>query len=296
MRLAICDLGTNSIRLDIYELHDDGDYTLLSREKRMVRLGEDVYRKGKFSKGAIKRTMEAFKVFHKSCKKWSVDEVKAIATSAMREAANAGKFSAMVLEDTAFDLEVISGRDEALLILEGISLDERIGDFTHGFIDIGGGSTEVGVIDEQKEVFLESLPLGAVRLKELFFESGYGAKKVGTARQYVRECLVDATSEIDLPKIELMLGSSGTMRTIQRLLGKNGKIKRKALSSLIDRLLDSKDLDSWPELSPGRADIIIPGAILAQEIMIHFRVSTLHYTDYALRDGLLIKTIEEFSQ
>ena len=130
----------------------------------------------------------------------------------------------------------------------------------------------------------------------MFFESaeedGYKAGKLGKARRYILETLDNAINVSDFPKIEMMLGSSGTIRSIQKLLGKNGKVKRKHLSDLIDRLVKAKDLTDIPSLNPGRANIIVPGALLAQEIMIHLKTPVLYYTDYALRDGLLLKAIE----
>jgi len=294
VRIGIIDLGTNSVRLDIYEMHSDGDYSLLSREKIMVRLGEDVYDKGRISKNAIKRALKAFKHFESECEEWSVDEVDAIATSAMREAKNAKDFAAQVLEETGFKLRVISGKAEASLILRGIEEDQRIGRSVFGFYDIGGGSTEIGVARENKHYFLESVPLGAVRLKEMFFEKDYSSKSVGKARKHIIDILDQETLGKKIPHIELMLGSSGTMRALNKILDKNDKVKLKPLGKLIDEFLDatSKELRKWPGLSPDRADIIIPGAILAQELMIHFRTPSVSFTEYALRDGLLLDTIE----
>ncbi len=295
MRFGIIDLGTNSVRLDIYEMHSDGECSLLSREKIMVRLGEDVYDKGKISKDAQKRTLKAFKHFETECQEWSVEKVNAIATSAMREAKNSDEFAEKVLEETGFKLKVISGKAEATLILRGIEEDDRVGKSVFGFYDIGGGSTEIGVVRGDKHYFLESLPLGAVRLKEMFFEKDYSSKNVGKARKHIIEVLDEATYEKKIPHIELMLGSSGTMRALYRLIEKNEKIKIKALGSLIDELLDAtpKEIKNWPGLNPERADIIVPGAILAQELMIHFRTPTIDFTEYALRDGLLFDTIEK---
>ena len=129
----------------------------------------------------------------------------------------------------------------------------------------------------------------------MFFEKDYSSKNVGKARKHIIEVLDEATYEKKIPHIELMLGSSGTMRALYRLIEKNEKIKIKALGSLIDELLDAtpKEIKNWPGLNPERADIIVPGAILAQELMIHFRTPTIDFKEYALRDGLLFDTIEK---
>ena len=312
VNIAIIDLGTNSIRLDVYQAKPSSsskieNTEMLYREKLMVRLGEGVYDEGKFSKEAMERTLHAFFHFKRIVNKLEVNAFRIIATSAMRAASNSKKFIKKVKEETGFKIEIISGKEEAALILKGISLDPRLKDLIlnkkkFGFFDIGGGSTEIVLSKGNKVKFSDSLELGAVRLKQMFFKKKFSSKKIEKAREHIREVIEEAFfEEADVNKKhfpELLLASSGTSKSIYKLLDDEGEIKKSSLIKLNKKMLeDMKEggeerLRTYDNFNPRRADIIIPGAILAEELIDFLGVKSAFFTKYALRDGLLVDSLE----
>ena len=305
-RLALIDVGTNSVRLDVYQLYKDGHYERLHRSKLMVRLGQDVFSTtsnkdsegtgGKLSGDGVKRAIAALEEFQDVCEELGVDEIRAIATSALRVAENGNSFIKQVRKKTGIELEVISGKEEAELILEGIRNDERIQDGVFGFIDIGGGSTEVGVCRGAKMLFVESFPLGAARLEQMFFQGEMGGKAMRKARAHIVEVFSDMGPSKKLPQIECMLGSSGTIKAVSRMLERGGRgerIRIKSLTELISELskLSIDERREYPGMNPKRADIIVPGALILHEAMIFFRTPNVQFTKFSLRDGLLATEI-----
>ena len=125
MKLAIVDLGTNSLRVDIYQMSKNEEIKLIHREKRMVRLGDGVFESGEFSKNIIKRGREAFLDVKTTLTERNVDRVIAFATSAMRCAHNADEFIDSVESDTGIRIKVISGIQEGELIAKGILADRK---------------------------------------------------------------------------------------------------------------------------------------------------------------------------
>ena len=296
MRLAVIDVGTNSVRLDVYQLYKDGHYERLHRAKAMVRLGQNVFCEKNLHREGMKRTLAALAAFQETCDDLCVDEIRAIATSAMREAGNGAEFVDAVKKNLGFDLRVISGKEEAELILEGVRNDARIEEGVFGFIDIGGGSTEVGVCRGAKTLYLESIPLGASRLEQMFFQENKNGKGVRQAREHIIEQLSKNRPHKKLPPIERMLGSSGTVKAVHRMLDKAGKgerIRLKPLTELISELsaLSTEEKCDYPGMNPQRADIIVPGAVILHEAMIFFRTPNVYFTKFALRDGLLASEI-----
>lgn len=297
MRLGLIDIGTNSVRLDIYQLYPNGKQERLQRKKVMVRLGQDVFLSGTLHPEGIKRTLNALTGFSSLCEELAVDEIRAIATSAVRQASNAEEFITRCREETGISIATISGREEAELILAGIRQDWRSAAGNFAFIDIGGGSTEIGVLRDDKIISLESLSIGAARIHQLCFNDK-AAEGVPHARKTIMRALHSTFNGITLGEIPLLLGSSGTIKALQTIFhtaGKGSTIRLELLSTLIAELasLSLKERKNYPGLHPKRADIIVPGAIILEETMKYLNTNTIHYTKYALRDGLLVSALRE---
>ena len=288
MRLAVIDIGTNSIRLDIYQVYPDGQYTRLHRSKDTVRLGQEVFTKGKLCTQGVKRAILALREYKQLCDNLCVSHYKTTATAALRHASNADKFISKIKERFDFDIEIISGTKEAELIQAGIRLDPRTQHGVVGFIDIGGGSTEIGIFEGDKTLFLESFPVGAVKIEQLYFKNN----NLIDARSY----LLETFKARKLPDIDVMLGSSGTIKTINKILNKTANVSNielKLLNGLIEKLssLSIEERKVYPGMNPSRADIIIPGTLILQEAMTFLRTPTLSYTPFSLRDGMMISEI-----
>jgi exopolyphosphatase / guanosine-5'-triphosphate,3'-diphosphate pyrophosphatase len=244
-RLAAIDIGSNAIRLRIVEVdppvYDAGEGGAGSQrsgapadagpgprfhpfrdvfvDRAPVRLGHDVFTKGRIEPGVIGAACEALRRFRASMDAAKVDRYRAVATSAAREAQNGDIFVERAEREAGIHVEVIEGIEEArlvqLAVCERLQLEER----TALLVDIGGGSTELTVLRGRSNVFTHSLPVGTVRLIEAFLE---GKGKVGPVQQRLLEEYLDRSfanavpeiQEVTAGKIDVLIGTGGNIETL----------------------------------------------------------------------------------
>lgn len=292
MQIAIIDLGTNSVRFDVHELSQDGSTNTLYREKVMIRLGEGVFLKGRLDKNSMRRALTALITFKKIITGLHVKKVIAVGTSALREAQNGSWLIQEIKKYTGIEIRIISGLEEAKLIATGILKNECIGNKKIGFIDIGGGSTEITICRGKKILRSESFPIGTARLQQLFLKQAPPTTQaVRALRRYVQKTLSNLFHN-HWPSVTEFLGSSGTIRALTKLNGASeGKdaITVRDLKKLIRKTqyMTAIELLKMPGMEPKRADMILSGALLLRFCMKALNVERTIPTDYALRDGIL---------
>src|SRR6478672_4923106 len=145
MRVAIIDLGTNSVRFDVQEFERGREAQILHREKLMIRLGQGVFITGRLDKNAIRRALHAFLRFRQIATDFRVEKIIAFGTSALRDARDSDKLLRQIKSQTGIDVRVITGEEEAKLIAEGVLAHEKPEKGTFALVDIGGGSTEISI-------------------------------------------------------------------------------------------------------------------------------------------------------
>jgi exopolyphosphatase/guanosine-5'-triphosphate,3'-diphosphate pyrophosphatase len=160
MRIAIIDLGTNSVRFDVHQIGPGRGIRRLHRDKLMIRLGQGVFTDGKLDSNAIRRTTQAFLGFRRIAKDLHVEKIVAFGTSALREAYDSEKFLARIYARTEIDVRVISGDEEAELIALGILSQESQARGKFALVDIGGGSTEISLCQGSRVLHASSFPSG----------------------------------------------------------------------------------------------------------------------------------------
>ncbi|PIR22006.1 MAG: hypothetical protein COV44_10185, partial [Deltaproteobacteria bacterium CG11_big_fil_rev_8_21_14_0_20_45_16] len=271
MRVGVIDLGTNSIRFDIHEIQGAGEIKCLQRYKEMVRLGDEVFRTSRLQEPTIQRSIDALQKFTRLMKKEGVDEIVAAATSAVREAKNAKDFLRRVKRDVGIEIQIISGREEARLIMKGIRAFDTRAKSSFAFVDIGGGSTEIGVFHDNQVLFSESFSLGAARLRQMMKFYPPTTADVDNVRATIRQSFGAVRGFKDWPKIDLVLGASGTVKAIAKLtktLGHGDNIQKKDLNDLVKNMIPlcQEELLHIPGMEEKRVDIILSGAILLEEI------------------------------
>ncbi len=292
MRIAIVDLGTNSVRFDAYEVRR-GRARRIFREKVVLRLGEDVYTLGRVGPRAVKRTLQAFHSFRTTLRALHITRVVAFATSALRVASNRDQVVELLRKETGISVQVISGAEEARLIALGILANEQLPKGVFALVDIGGGSTEVSICRGRGILKSVSLPLGAIRLHEVFLKkTPPKASALLQMRTYVRAELEKKLSLDGVPAPKMLIGSSGTARALARLLtrGRPGDgFETRDLHRLNARMaeMSREEILTIPLMEPKRADIILAGAVLLEEIAGHLRLNTLKSTEFSLRDGII---------
>jgi exopolyphosphatase/guanosine-5'-triphosphate,3'-diphosphate pyrophosphatase len=230
-------------------------------------------------------------------------QVIAVATSATREAENRATFLRHLQRVAQVDVRVIAGKEEARLIYLGVSSGANIGGRQTLFLDIGGGSTEVIVGDQQQYRFLDSLKLGAIRLSSMFFRPSdtgpVSPTRYARIQRYIRTRSVRTLQRLRQFTIEQAIGSSGTICNLgeiamrmdhKRALTRGDVLTREQLRNVV-ALLCSLPLDrrrEVPGINPERADIIIAGAAIFETLMQELDLGEIAVSERGLREGLPI--------
>lgn len=300
---AAIDIGTNSFHLLVAEVDEGGAFSVLTTEKESVRLGEGPGEIRELSVAAMDRGIAALGRFRAIADSFGAG-IDAVATSAVREAANGADFVTRAWTDAGIDIDVISGPEEARLIHLGVLQALPVFDRQVLVVDIGGGSTELVVGRAGKMLAARSVKLGHLRLTNRFIPGG--RVEPGTLeylRQYVASYLVPVTNALAPLGYQVAIGSSGTANAIGELLridrdghagspGLDNPIDRVGLKRLVDQLAGyetaAERLKAHPGLKATRADVIVAGAILLDELFEAFGIETMLTSPYALREGVLL--------
>lgn len=303
-RFGIVDLGSNSVRFDIYEVRGRNKTERIHRERQMIRLGDDIFVTGRFQAAAVDRTLHAFDAIHAVADKFNVKKIVAFGTSALRESKDGPDLVAKISERTEITIQTISGQEEAHLIAKGILANEKTPDGLFGLVDIGGGSTEICICRDKKMLDGYSFNLGANRLNQLFpcrEVTGNKTPKpevLSQLKNHIRDIIKGISRVRDWPQVPTIIGSSGTIRAFRKIMKNNGSrvdpFQKKALSKLVSRIseMGPEQILEIPGTDPKRSDLILPGGILLEEIVDLLGADLVYTTNCTLRDGILQGELE----
>ena len=305
--LAAIDVGTNSIHLIVARIqHTTGKFAVLHKEKEVVRLGAGTTDMKYLTPGAMARSIRALKRFKMVADSLRAP-IRAVATSAVREALNQEVFLKKVKGESGINLEIASGFEEARLIHLGVLQALPIFYKKHLMVDIGGGSTEFLIGYKRNILYNNSLKIGAVRLSRRLFGSGKNsAKAKRECEEYVRGMLAPIKRSVRKQEIELTVGTSGTIANLANIircgrgeekdLALNGfTFTREELFENVESIYKSdhiEDLLQIKGLDPARADIILYGAIILREVFKELAIKEMIVSEYALREGIILDMIE----
>jgi exopolyphosphatase/guanosine-5'-triphosphate,3'-diphosphate pyrophosphatase len=305
--LAAIDVGSNSIKLLVARRDPaDPDHAVeILREKEMVRLGQETLVDGTLSEEAMEDGLDCLARYAALARASGAESIAAVATCAVREAANGGEFVRRVRRETGIRLSVISGEEEARLITRAVRADLPPSCDPLLVLDIGGGSTEVVVAEGEKILLAESLDLGAVRLTDLFVSSDpISPREERALRKAIRSRLKRLAKPVAHAKVKTAVGTSGTILAVAEmaahLRGRGGPggghrpLARRELKKTV-RLLVTTTLKQKARLAgldADRADIVTAGAILLEELYRAFDVETLLASERSLRDALVLESPE----
>jgi exopolyphosphatase/guanosine-5'-triphosphate,3'-diphosphate pyrophosphatase len=300
--IAAIDVGTNAIRLVIGSINQDHTIELLENIREPVRLGKDVFAQGSIAEETTERVIEAFLKFRKLIDRYHAEPVKAVATSATREASNSDIFIDRIAQATGIEITAIGAEEEARLIHLAVAERINLKNKRAVLIDIGGGSVEVTLVSDGSILATVSFNMGTVRLLQKLEQ-----EKVGELRfnQLVRE-YADATrnwleTRIGRQKIDLCVGTGGNVEALgdlrKRLFAKESPclITRPELDALVETFQGMSFEERLQELRlrPDRADVIVPAAIVLQTIIRQARVDQVLIPQVGLKDGLLLDIVQE---
>jgi exopolyphosphatase / guanosine-5'-triphosphate,3'-diphosphate pyrophosphatase len=292
--LGAIDVGTNAVRLELARPLSDGSLETLHQERDPVRPGEGVFATGSIPREVADRLLSALRRYGALCRRDGA-VVRAVATSAVREARNGQEIVRRAREEAGIDLEVVSGREEARLICLGV-LHGKPEHARSLVLDIGGGSTEVATAQGEEPTSLFSVALGAVRLTEMFGTTA----KVNPARlALVRSYAAEAFRE-GLPKrfahAPAALGSGGTINAVVGFANEKGRsATRKELGRAVDELAGMGIEQRRKHFEPKRAEIIVAGALILEAAVRHLQLEQVTSVDTGLRNGILVDMVRRVS-
>jgi len=303
-RLAAVDIGTNSIRSIVVQIEPGGTYRILDDEKALVRLGEGLNETGNIGGAAWQRAMTALSRQKKIMDGYAVDAIEAIATSAVRKAGNGAEFIAAIEREVGLTVDVISGEEEAELAASSAFHNFDMEGVRHLILDIGGGSLELITALGNHIEEVVSLELGAVFLTERFIKSDpVSSADLGKLRKYVRKTLKGHYDRGAGP-LHCLIGSGGTVTSLaamvtaarrERFDSIHGyEILRSEVVHLLAMLhrKNAKERRALPGLNPDRADIIVAGVAVIDELMDFFQVNLLKVNEHGIREGIILKGLQ----
>jgi exopolyphosphatase/guanosine-5'-triphosphate,3'-diphosphate pyrophosphatase len=299
-RIAAIDVGSNSIRQIVADVSPGGIITVVDEMKAAPRLGAGVARTGELSAPAIAAALEALGRMATLARQLGAERVEAVATSAVRDAANGRAFLALVRRETGLHVRVLDGVEEARLSFLSALAHFELGVGRAVVMDIGGGSLELTLSADGLLDRLASFPFGAVRLTEEFAD-GDGGVRVKKLRKHVREELRAGMPVRDW-RGALVIGSGGTFTNLAGIhLARQGVLTAHSVHATHLARTDVEHILDWlagmpaeerlavPGLNAHRADIIVAGVAVAAEVMAKFEARELAVSRYGIREGLLLE-------
>ncbi|MBC5811614.1 MAG: Ppx/GppA family phosphatase [Candidatus Eremiobacteraeota bacterium] len=306
MLLGAIDVGTNSIHLIVVEMdpHFGTSRTVL-KAREMVRLGGGAaLARGHLGKKAVARGVEAIAKFAEAARAAGASDLRAVATSAVREASNREEFVEAVRTACDLTLDVLDEAEEARLIHLGVSRGYPIGERMACIFDIGGGSTEFIIGDGHRPYFLHSLRLGSLRLYDDYLAEGASQLGYLALERHVRDVFGPLAHTLSDYPFELLIGTSGTVMGLAALdAAASGVPEQRAhgyvlrldrLRALQDMMLTMSPAErrKMPGMNPRRSDIIVAGNAIVMTALEMLGRDRLIVCERALRDGIVVDYVE----
>lgn len=290
MKLAAIDIGSNAVRLlfiNVYETPDGPSYVKDAMYRVPLRLGEEVFKKGKLSKKKIKDFVNTMQAFKKLMKVHDPVAYMACATSAMREAENAKEVLEKIKKKTGIKITVISGQEEAdILFSNHVEQFQPDPDLNYMYIDVGGGSTELVLISKGEKKDRRSFNIGTLRLRD-----GKITDKEWLNMEYWLMGLRDK-----YPSMKAV-GTGGNINTIQKYFNKSkgSELTRQAIQDTYNLLtpLTLEERILKYSLKPDRADVIVPAAEIFLKVMTIMDIQKIIIPKVGLADGMVHQMFEQ---
>ena len=306
-RLAVIDIGTNSIHMVLAEIGKNFSYKIVDRIKEMARLGDGTFTSRRLSQEAMDRGLVVLKRFSLLAKNKGFDTIIAVATSAVRESKNGGDFIKLVRKELGLKIRVITGEEEARLIYLGVRHSMDLSDSPAMIVDIGGGSVELMACTPKRLKFVRTLKLGAIRLKDQFLKTDPPDQETiqrmeQTVTQVIKKSLLKKKGLI-LKSLVATSGMAGNLAEII-YLARTGKTLSQIDMAMIDlkeikeveQLLCTKDSEGRLKimgLDPRRVDTLYPGVLVLRVLMECLGATQVRISDKAVREGVIYDFIQQ---
>jgi exopolyphosphatase/guanosine-5'-triphosphate,3'-diphosphate pyrophosphatase len=292
--LLAIDIGSNAMRATLAVSDSSNDLDIIENFRYPLRLGDDVFQKGRVSNKKIQSIDEAFIDLSEVIREYKIKSVKAIATSALRDAANGQDICEKIFLKHGIKIEIISGEREANLIKNAIESSIELKNKRCLLIDIGGGSTEIIVTQGSDILYEKSFQCGTVRLLQEPDEAQI--KKMAT--NLTKELSKDLKNKKIGQQFNITIGTGGNLRRIGKLrkvffkrsYRKITQSELSAISSEVKKFSLNQRV-SFLNMRKDRADVIVPAMIIIEEIMIKLDILEIHLPHVGLKEGILLEMI-----
>ncbi|MGQ0811936.1 MAG: Ppx/GppA phosphatase family protein [Nitrospiraceae bacterium] len=300
-KLAILDIGTNSIHMVLAEVESDFSYKILDRFKDMTRLGDGAFSSRRLSDEAMARGLEVIRTLVTLARNKGYDRIETVATSAVREAKNGGEFVEAVAHQTGLTVKVITGTEEARLIFLGVRNSMALSDRPTLVVDVGGGSVELMVGNRQDLLHGKSLKLGAIRLKDLYLTKMPPTRQMlKHIRQVITEGLATTLQKFPMKSLDRVVATSGMATNLAEVIHirRTGRpirqlnlatITVKEIRAVESRLAKAsvKARLAIPGLDPKRVDTLFPASMVLRILLELVKKDEVTLCDKAIREGLI---------
>ncbi len=299
-RVAAIDIGSNAIRFLAAEFLHPTHYVVLEQVRTPVRLGHDVFLTGRLTEAAISGAVEALVSYRQHLQALDILRVRAVATSAVRDADNGSDLIARVREATGITLEVITGAEEVRLIHLAVRNRMKLGDKRWILADLGGGSVEVSLVDDAEVRWSVSHGMGSVRLLEELTVAG---EEPGRFRRRLEEY----AATLRIPGIRRakragFIATGGNIETLARLASATPNhdgvsvLPLEALRESIDLLARTSYWNRVEQLDlrEDRADVILPAALVYERLCSQAGMDAIHVPHVGLKDGIVLDLVDDW--
>ncbi len=299
-RYAAIDIGSNSIRMQAAEVTAGEPPRILAVDREVTRLGESVYRRGAISEEALGITLAVLERMAEQYRKLEVVGVRAVATSAVRDARNQQDFAARASQALGAPVEIISGREEARLIHQGVQSRWAHASGRLLIVDIGGGSCELICAEDGRMRDAVSKPLGAVRLQEAFLRTDPPTEQeLHELDEYIEEKLDGLARRFAGDGWRRVMATSATAAAVVSAINQVSRAKREQVDRLraatrqvrqLYQKLRTRDLAGRRKVAgigPRRAEIIVPGVAVLRRVLEQFSAASVWYSAAGVRDGII---------
>jgi exopolyphosphatase/guanosine-5'-triphosphate,3'-diphosphate pyrophosphatase len=305
-RMAVMDLGTNTFHLLIAE-GSTSDFREIVHEQDAVKLGEGGINKGCILDAAFDRGVKSIQYFNGLILKNNVEQVRAIATSALRNAENGQDFINEVKDQTGISIEIIDGDAEAAFIYKGVKAGECLSKQNSLIMDIGGGSVEFIICNTDEILWKQSFEIGAARLMDRFHRTDpIPPESITALNLYLEECLKDLFAASTKHTIENIVGSSGVFETYAEITARSKDIPfdikktkhfefdKAELLALIEKLVLSthQQREADKAIISVRVDMIVVASLLTRFIIEKLGINKVAMSANSLKEGVLAEMME----
>lgn len=293
-RVAVIDLGTNTFHLLIVDLEEQGHFSKIYRERRFIKLGENGVET--IGDAPYRRGLNTLLDYKETLLQHSVTQVKVFGTAALRTASNGPGFIREVKEKTDLDITLISGEEEARLIYLGVRQAVPFSKETSLIMDIGGGSVEFIIADENTVYRAQSFPIGVSVLRNNFHkQEPISATELAALQLHLDETLRPLRSTLKNFDIQNLIGASGTFDVLETMLVQErlsdlyAEVEVKNFTPLYLKFL-SMDLEGrlkTEKLPADRADMIVVALILIDYVLRLGNIERITVSAFAMKEGML---------